>query len=252
MWKTVPAAVLAALVLPSVWMPARAASPALTPLEARWVQAASPVVQFARAQRLPLDIVVQPDARPGDAPIALGQAESRCKLVLTMRGNPAADEALAGAAPELHEVLIEAMAAHEIGHCLRHVQGHWFKLPAGFSDGGAAIADPQLRQRWCEMQATRREEAYADLVGLAWTLREHPQQYAAVQAWFVAYRADQPVPGSYHDTRHWIGLAQQPAALGEVADPFESAHRLWLRGLQTDRDGEAMRDGAAPSPEIAR
>lgn len=236
MWKILPAAALAALLAPSGWMPARAAGPALTPLETQWVQAASPVVRFASAQRLPLDIVVQPDARPGDAPIALGQADGRCKLVLTMRGNPAAEQALAGASPELHSVLIEAMAAHEIGHCLRHVQGNWFALPAGFSDGAAAIADLSLRQRWSEMRATRREEAYADLVGLAWTLREHPQQYAAVHAWFADYRADQPVPGSHHDTRHWLGLAQQPAALGEVADPFESARRLWLRGLQTDSD----------------
>ena len=37
---------------------------------------------------------------------------------------------------------------------------------------------------------TRREEGFADLVGLAWTLKHHPQRYDEVHAWHVRLRAE--------------------------------------------------------------
>ena len=42
-----------------------------------------------------------------------------------------------------------------------------------------------------EMWRTRREEGFADLVGLAWTLQHHPDHYQAVHAWHVMLRAQQ-------------------------------------------------------------
>jgi hypothetical protein len=44
--------------------------------------------------------------------------------------------------------------------------------------------------------------------------------------------ADQPVTGSFHDTRTWLQLAAQPDAFPTAATPFEQAHQVWSRGLQ--------------------
>ena len=66
----------------------------LTDTENRWLKGAWPVIAFAREAKLPLDIVVQPQPTPGAAPLALAFVDGRCKLVLSMRGNPAARSTL--------------------------------------------------------------------------------------------------------------------------------------------------------------
>jgi hypothetical protein len=209
-----------------------AAGPALTDTESLWLRAGWPVIAYAKEQQLPLDIVVQPQAKAGDAPLAMGFVDGRCKLVLAMRGNPEAEATLAPLAPALLPAIVEAMTAHELGHCWRYVHGAWHTLPAGFVD---AVDDPDPDTRLVElrrdMRETRREEAFADLVGLAWTARQHPQQYAQVHAWLEQVRADQPVPGSYHDTRGWVRLAQDAAAFADADTPFQQARSLWQRGL---------------------
>lgn len=200
---------------------------ALTETEARWLRAGVPVLNYAKAQLLPIDIVVQPEARPGDAPLAMGFVNGRCVLVLSMRGNPAAEAALANVEPALVPIVMEAMVAHEVGHCWRHVQGAWHGLPPGY----VLDSDASRLAAWREMRATRREEGFADLVGLAWTLQRHPDQYAAVHAWFERARDDQPVPGSHHDTRVWLRLARQRSAFAPADTPFEQARLLWQGGL---------------------
>ena len=82
-----------------------------------------------------------------------------------------------------------------------------------------------------EMWTTRREEAYADLVGLAWTLRHHPTRYAEVHAWHVRLRAEQTVDTGPHDTRHGVRLAGDPARFPPLASVFEQAEPLWAAGL---------------------
>ena len=113
------------------------------------------------------------------------------------------------------------------------MQGAWHTLPAGFVDTGddAAFDDQEFMRMYRDMRETRREEGYADLVGLAWTLERHPQQYAQVHAWFTRVRDDQPVPGAHHDTRAWLRLAADRAAFGADANPFERVWTMWRAGL---------------------
>lgn len=218
---------------------AHAAGPALTSTEATWLDLGTPVLRYAIEQRLPVDIVVQPTASPGDPPLALGYAEERCKLVLSMRGNPAAQATLDAIEPELRGAAVEAMTAHELGHCWRYVHRQWHRMPAGFAAAPeAAPGDARAARLRREMDETRREEGYADLVGLAWTARRHPQQYAAVHEWITRFREREPVAGGHHDTRSWLRLAAERTAFDDAAaaTPFEQALPLWQRGLEADSD----------------
>jgi hypothetical protein len=218
----------------------RAASAAdLSDTEARWLSAATPVLSHALAEKLPVDVVVQPQPTPGQSPLAMAFVDGRCKLVLSMRGNGAADIALRDVELSLRDAVIEAMAAHEIGHCWRHVQAMWNALPAGFSEVPAADDDAgsaEMARLRHDMRATRREEGFADLVGLAWTLKQRPQQYRRVHAWLTRQRERQDVPGSHHDTRAWVRLAADSAAfdVGTTPSLFQQAHALWQRGLTLD------------------
>jgi hypothetical protein len=208
-----------------------AAAVDLTDIEQRWLKAGWPTIAYAKARALPVDIVVQPKAKPGDAPLAMGYDGGRCLLVLSMRGNPEAETTLTRIEPALLAPVVEAMFAHELGHCWRYVHGQWHALPAGFADVTDTGGDPAFVAERRSMRDTRREEGYADLVGLAWALERYPQRYAQVQAWFEAYRADQPVEGAHHDTRAWIRLARDPRAFPDGDTPFERAERPWRAGL---------------------
>lgn len=210
------------------------ADAALTDTETRWLKLGWPVVTYAREQQLPLDIVVQPQPTPDHAPLAMAYVDGRCKLVLSMRGNPAAETALTTLPPDLLGPAVEAMTAHELGHCWRYVRGAWHTLPAGFAPapgGPPHTADTRLGQQIEAMQQTRREEGFADLVGLAWTRLHHPQRYAALHAWLLAFRDDGTPPGSHHDTLAWVKLAPDANAFAPAATPFEQAWPLWQRGL---------------------
>jgi hypothetical protein len=204
----------------------------LTTLETRWLSAAYPVLQYARGLALPIDIIVQPRARPNDVPMAMGFDGGRCKLVLSLRGNPGAEAQLAGVPQAAQGELIEAMAAHEIGHCWRYVQGVWHVLPGGFVEvDKETAADPAMLAASKAMRETRREEGYADLVALAWTRRSHPADYARVHDWLAQLRHEQPVARNGHDTRAWVALARDGARFGAAARPFEDALPLWREGL---------------------
>lgn len=205
------------------------ADSALTALEQKWLRAGASVLNYADAQHLPIDVVVQPQSSAGDVPLAMGVDEGRCKLVLSMRGNPDAETTIVDLPNDLQAIAIEAMIAHEVAHCWRYTHGMWHALPAGFIEATETSLGAELAAKQKAMRETRREEAFADLVGLAWTLREHPAQYAAIHAWFTQVRADQPATGGYHDTREWLNLAAQPRF--PAGTPFEQANQLWLQGL---------------------
>lgn len=220
------------LVAALVWASPTARAAALTDTELTWLAAAKPVLSFARAQQLPLDILVQPQDTPGQTPIGMAFIEGRCLLVLSMRGNPEAQATLDRIEPSLLGPVVEAIAAHELAHCWRHLQQTWGTLPSGLMDisGFSQVTSEQaglLQDMW----RTRREEGFADLVGLAWTLQHHPQHYDAVHAWHVAERADQPVDTGPHDTRVWIRLARDKAAFKPAASIFEQVDPLWQAGL---------------------
>jgi hypothetical protein len=227
-----------------VWKPAvtfassliaAAAAPAatLTELETKWLKAAEPVLVFAQRSQLPIDIIVQPQARANDVPLAMGFDKGRCKLVMSLRGNPAAEAQLKGVPAERHALMIEAMAAHEIGHCMRYVQGVWHELPKGFVEHGDEQGSPDMLALSKQQRETRREEAFADMFALAWIHRQHPADYARVFAWLDTLRADQPVPFGAHDTRKWVRLARS-ATFDVNASPADNAQLLWRQGLVRD------------------
>ena len=154
-----------------------------------------------------------------------------------MRGNPAAESTLDAIPAPLVQATLEAMTAHEIGHCQRHRSGAFASLPGGLADKPDVIETSQptaeLQAIAHEMRVTRREEAFADLVGLAWTHAHHADQFVQVLSWFDAARADE-TPRGFHDTRHWLQLAHAPEAFADAASPFSDADALWQRGLLDD------------------
>lgn len=212
-----------------------AAAAELTALETRWLEGIWPVVRFAKASQLPLDIIVQPQDAPGAAPLALGFIDGRCKLVLSLRGNPEAQATLERIEPQLVDASLELMAAHELGHCRRYLDGTWFGARAGFAVDEPPGLDPELRAAWRTMHAVRLEEGYADLVGLGWTREHHPQDYARLHAWLVEERSRDLVPGSQHDTLAWIRLADDADVLADTSI-FAAAARLWSAGLASERE----------------
>jgi len=147
-----------------------------------------------------------------------------------MRGNPGAD-ALVASVPAAHfDAVVGAVFAHEIGHCWRYVQGEWNALPAGFTPPvGAAEAGPKPA-----LGESRGEEGYADLVGLAWTRRAHPEHYGEVRSWLERFRAD-ALPGEHHDTGAWLRRAPEPSSFDPSASLFQQAKLLWEREMR-DRD----------------
>ena len=204
----------------------------LTAQEARWLRAAAPVLDYSASIALPVDIIVQPRAAAGAVPLAMGFAGGRCKLVLSMRGNPDAEKVLDGVPVAEQALLIEAMTAHELAHCWRYAQGEWHLLPAGFVETGQETShDPALLAAAKAMRDTRREEGFADLVALAWVQRTQPDEYARVHAWLSGVRAAVAVPHSGHDTRAWVGLAGDAARFDSGQTPFAAADALWREGL---------------------
>ncbi|NHZ91587.1 hypothetical protein F2P45_21630 [Massilia sp. CCM 8733] len=232
MFKHLLTALLAGITL----IPAAAtAGAALTELETRWLNAAAPVLAYSQRINLPIDITVQPKARPGDVPLAMGFVDGRCKLVLSMRGNPDAENILKTVPEAERTLLIETMAAHEIGHCWRYVQGVWHALPAGFVETGDEQAhDLTLLAESKAMREMRREEGFADLVALSWVRRQHPAEYGRVYAWLSSLRDAVPAERSGHDTRTWVRLAKNADGFGRGATPFDDAVTMWQAGLLND------------------
>ena len=204
----------------------------LTPTETAWLQAAVPVLAFATEQGLPLDIVVQPQDTPGQTPMGMAFLDGRCLLVLSMRANPEAQATLDRVEPSLRGPVVEAIVAHELGHCWRHLRRTWGTLPTGLKDiSGFSRVTPEQADLLKEMWNTRREEGFADLVGLAWTLKHHPTRYDEVHAWTVRLRADQPVDTGPHDTRVWVRLAADKTMFKPGVSIFEQVEPLWVAGL---------------------
>jgi len=202
----------------------------LTPLENRWIRGVWPVVAFAKAEGLPLDVIVQPQPTPGSAPLATAFIDGRCKLVLSTRGNAEAEATLDRIDPELLGATLELMAAHELGHCRRYLDGTWQTLPAGFTAPQPGEGRAARSEAYRGMRAARLEEGYADLVGLAWTWQRHRSRYERLHAWLLVERTRDLMPGSHHDTLAWVRLAGDGRALSQ-ASIFDAAAALWGSGV---------------------
>ncbi|MFM8901729.1 MAG: hypothetical protein ACKOF9_17575 [Burkholderiales bacterium] len=236
MWKSLLALVVWA------WSPTLALALDLSVTEKQWLQAALPVLRYAQQQQIPLDVVVQPQPTPGATPLGMAVVQGRCKLVLSMRNNPQVEATLGQVPTDLMQPVIELIAAHELGHCRRSLAGAWMKMPAGFLAAEAhaeSLAENKALQNEApfplltedaEQRAERREEAYGDLVGLAWIAQHHPTAYARVYAWLMASRSATSTQGSSHDTLQWLKLAAQREAFAH-GSLFEAASALWMLGL---------------------
>ena len=229
MWKAIVAGVVLA------WASSPVGAADLTSTEMRWLRGSWPVVAYAKAAGMPLDIVVQPQPAPDLPPLSLAFVDGRCKLVLSMRGNPEAEAALERIEPELLGPSLELMAAHELGHCRRYLDGAWHGVPAGFSHRVPDGLSDELRAAWEDMTAARREEGYGDLVGLAWTAERHPRHYARLHAWLLGERERDLVRGSAHDTLAWVRLAASPS-VWTGASLFATPAALWRAGLAAADD----------------
>jgi hypothetical protein len=212
--------------------PAMASAAQLTEMETRWLQAGAPVLAYAKEQlKLPVDIVVQPQAAPGAVPLAMGFDGGRCKLVFSMRGNDTAEDVLKGVPAERRALMIEAMTAHEIGHCWRHTQGSWHSVPAGFQEPAMDVAvSSETRRMTQQLRETRREEGYADLAALAWVQQRRPADYRVVYQWLQQVREAQPDSHVSHDTQAWLRLAADGRVLAGNA-PFDQAKALWNKAM---------------------
>ncbi|CAN7148802.1 hypothetical protein LJR289_000048 [Pseudoduganella sp. LjRoot289] len=227
-----PKVILSTLSAALLSLPVFATAAQLTDMESRWLQAGASVLAYAKQQQLPIDIIVQPQAQPGAVPLAMGFDGGRCKLVLSMRGNPGAEDVLQAVPAAQRALMIEAMTAHEVAHCWRYAQGAWHSVPSGFQERTAdASLAPELQKMTQELRETRREEGYADLVALAWMRRSHPAQYAQVYGWLLQVRAEQPASHVSHDTGTWLSLAADGAVFRNGGTPFEQAGVLWDKGL---------------------
>lgn len=205
----------------------------LTDIETKWLDAADPVLSFAVAQGLPIDVVVRPNSDANQVPFSMGVQGGRCKLTLSMRGRADAEATLADVPAAQHALMIEAMTAHEVAHCWRYHSGMWNSLPAGFIEARDVVDNESIASKKREMRSIQREEAFADLVALAWTRQQHPTDYGRVHAWLEHVRNDQPVDGSYHDTRVWLALAHDAAVFKPADTLFDGVQEVWVKGLMS-------------------
>jgi hypothetical protein len=165
--------------------------------------------------------------------MALAYMDGRSKLVLSMRGNPEAQATLDRIPPDLTDAALELMAAHELGHCRRYLDGAWFGVPAGFVASVPTTVSADVQAAYANMSAVRREEGYGDLVGLAWTEQRHPQLYERLRDWLLLERARNLQPGSHHDTLVWLRLTVDGNKLAHESI-FKRAQELWTMGLGAD------------------
>lgn len=210
------------------------ASANLSEVELKWLRAAEPVLVFAKAQGLSIDIAIKPQSEPGDVPLAMGVRGGHCKLLLSMRGNPNAEATLTNAPVGQQALLIEAMAAHEVAHCWRYAHGVWHALPAGFVERQDVGDNTELAKQIQQMRVARREEGYADLLALAWTSWRHAPEYSDVYAWLERIRGEAPLGGGYHDTRVWLRLAKHAATITSSKNLFQQVQNLWMEGLRSE------------------
>jgi hypothetical protein len=205
----------------------------LTDIESKWLGAADPVLSFAVAQGLPIDVVVRPNADTNQVPFSMGVQGGRCKLILSMRDRTDAEATLANVPAVQHALMIEAMTAHEVAHCWRYHSGMWNSLPAGFIETHDVTDNESIALKKQEMRSIQREEGFADLVALAWIRHQHPSEYKIVHAWLAQVRDDQPVAGGYHDTRVWLALADDAKVFEPTETLFDGVQEVWIKGLMS-------------------
>ena len=146
-------------------------------------------------------------AAPGPRRSRSAFVDGRCKLVLSMRGNPEAEATLERIEPELLGRRARADGRARAGP-LPALSRRRLARRAGRLH---ATACPRAERR--ASRGLRDDERGAARGGLRRPRRTGldgrapPAQYARVHAWLVAERSRDLVPGSAHDTLAWVRLA---------------------------------------------
>ncbi|MFP5393368.1 MAG: hypothetical protein ACLGI6_17745 [Gammaproteobacteria bacterium] len=200
--------------------------------EAQWISAASMAVEYGRAHGMPVELLVEAgNGLPGHTPMGLMSEAGRCTLVVAARDNPTAERVSAMVERELQDLFLQGAAMHELGHCHRRLRGfpHNEKLLPVVAWIGPV-------RDWFNRRV-RLEEAYADMLEVAWLARFHPERYDSVVKAIVQVRTRFREPR--HDTLPWLelALAEGPAdGAGNSGDVFQSADRRLLRKRCCDID----------------
>jgi hypothetical protein len=196
----------------------------LTAQETYWVQSALPVLTYAKEMGLPISITVQPQPEPEAMPVALGMANGVCMLIFSMRGNELVETLLEGVPTDEQSFMIEAILAHEIGHCWRHVHSKWNTVPEGYKE-------PAEEKGIKAARFQQREEGYADLAALFWIKKNHPAAFADVYEWLLNKRekmAAQPI----YNTKEFL-KAVQSMTIEANETPFYRAQVVWEKIVLT-------------------
>lgn len=194
-----------------------------TALESKWIKNIDPVVRYGLEQKLKITVAVNVNVKNGISPIGI---DTSCKFILNFRDNKAALDLEDSIPDEIYKPVSEAIAAHELAHCWRSINGLYGVLPPGIMDT-ASLDDEKVKK----IRLERREEGFADLVGLAWVQsRYSAQTYAEVLEWFKEFRSDPDYSGDSHDTRVWLELAGD-MKIDKNTPIFEQVMPRWRSGL---------------------
>lgn len=208
----------------------------LTAQETYWLQSALPVLTYAKEMGLPISITVQPQAAPEATPVALGMANGVCKLIFSMRGNELVETLLEGVPTDEQGFMIEAILAHEIGHCWRHVHSKWESVPEGYKEPAekkGISKDLLVKIKAARIQ--QREEGYADLVALFWIKKNHPSAFAHVYEWLLNKREKTAAQSIYNtnNTTEFLKAVQSMMTIEANETPFYRAQVVWEKIVLT-------------------
>lgn len=190
--------------------------------EAQWIAAAARAVDYGRAHGMPISLdVLAGNGLPGHTPIGLASENGSCTLVVSVRDNPTADKLSAMIPPEVLQLFLDGAAMHEVGHCHRRLRGYPHNerlLPI--------VAWITPVRDWFARRV-RAEEAYADMVEVAWLARHHPERFHELVAHIVKVRTRFREPR--HDTLRWLDAALSHGPVDDGGDVFALADQLMAR-----------------------
>lgn len=200
MRQTLPFSVLHLWVL---WLAAWLAMPVAAQ---DWEPVAAAMLQRPEFEALPLQLRTAQGQSLGGAPIEVQIQTGLCVLHLRTRGHPATAWLLALALPQDRTLWMQAILVHEIAHCWR------------WQEDASALQQITPRQH-------QREEAFADVVALAWVQRVAPARFDALLDTFQRLRSDLRLSTGAHDTRLALERVRR-AGFTSGVPPFQAAGLL--------------------------
>ena len=174
-----------------------------------WEQVAAGMLQRPEFEALPLQILPPRGQSLGGSPVEMQFQSGQCLLKLRTRGNPVAEWLLAQAQPEDRTLWMQAVLVHEIAHCWRWQQAH----DPSLQQLATLMASPGARTDAAVARQVQRqlgqEEAFADVVALAWVAGAAPQRFEAILQAFQRLRSDPRLSAGPHDTRAALQRVQR-------------------------------------------